>query len=121
MLGLKRYTYYYDMKELGDAWAQVGLDVAAHAARIMAGAFGDRMSQPGNLEALVEAGRLGRKSGKGFYDYSGKKKRPDRGVLEVLGERPAGSNGALRWKGELTGKAWFRGSGGRPPRLLPVR
>jgi len=70
---------------------EVGLDVAAHAARTLAGAFADRMPPSGYLDTLIEAGRTGRKSGKGFYDYSGESKRPDRSVLELLGQRPAGS------------------------------
>ncbi len=63
---------------------EVGIDVAAHAARTMAEAFPDRMPQPDGFRRLVEEGRLGRKAGRGFYDYSGKKKRPDPEVVELL-------------------------------------
>jgi 3-hydroxyacyl-CoA dehydrogenase/enoyl-CoA hydratase/3-hydroxybutyryl-CoA epimerase len=63
---------------------EVGIDVAAHAARTMAAAFPDRMPQPDGFGRLVEKGRLGRKSGRGFYDYSGKKKQPDPQVLALL-------------------------------------
>ena len=67
---------------------EVGIDVAAHAARTMAEAFPDRMPAPDGFRRLVEEGRLGRKAGRGFYDYSEKKKRPDLEVLKLLeGER----------------------------------
>ena len=63
---------------------EVGIDVAAKAAGTMAAAFPDRMPSPEGFRRLVEEGRLGRKSGRGFYDYSGKKKRPDPAVLALL-------------------------------------
>ncbi|MFQ5349991.1 MAG: 3-hydroxyacyl-CoA dehydrogenase NAD-binding domain-containing protein [Thermoanaerobaculia bacterium] len=67
---------------------EVGIDVAAHAAHTMAAAFPERMPQPDGFRRLVEQGRLGRKSGRGFYDYSSRKKRPDPRVLGLLeGER----------------------------------
>jgi 3-hydroxyacyl-CoA dehydrogenase/enoyl-CoA hydratase/3-hydroxybutyryl-CoA epimerase len=48
--------------ELADT---VGLDVCLHVGRILAAAFG--RPAPGALEALVAAGKLGRKSGEGLY------------------------------------------------------
>jgi 3-hydroxyacyl-CoA dehydrogenase/enoyl-CoA hydratase/3-hydroxybutyryl-CoA epimerase len=69
---------------------EVGIDVAAHAAGTMAAAFPERMPRPEGFRTLVEEGRLGRKSGRGFYDYSGKRKRPDPAVLALLDrQRPA--------------------------------
>ena len=69
---------------------EVGIDVAAHAARTMAEAFPERMPAPDGFRRLVEEGRLGRKAGRGFYDYSEKKKRPDPAVLGLLeGKRSA--------------------------------
>ncbi len=52
----------------------VGLDTLASIADIMVEAYGDqRFSQPDTLRTLVGAGHHGRKSGRGFYDYSGEK------------------------------------------------
>jgi len=52
----------------------VGLDTLASIAEIMVEAYGDqRFSQPDTLRNLVGAGHYGRKSGRGFYDYSGEK------------------------------------------------
>ena len=52
----------------------VGLDTLASIAEIMVEAYGDqRFGQPDTLRALVGAGHYGRKSGRGFYDYSGEK------------------------------------------------
>jgi 3-hydroxybutyryl-CoA dehydrogenase len=52
----------------------VGLDTLASVADIMVDAYGEpRFAQPETLRRLVAAGHLGRKSGRGFYDYSGEK------------------------------------------------
>lgn len=50
----------------------VGLDTLAAIADVMVEAYGEeRFAQPETLRRLVAAGLLGRKSGRGFYDYSG--------------------------------------------------
>jgi len=46
----------------------IGLDTVLLIADAMAEAYGDRFRAPQTLRKLVEAGRLGRKSGGGFYD-----------------------------------------------------
>jgi 3-hydroxybutyryl-CoA dehydrogenase len=50
----------------------VGLDTLASIADVMVAAYGEeRFAQPDVLRKLVAAGHYGRKSGRGFYDYSG--------------------------------------------------
>lgn len=56
---------------------EVGLDVAAHVAATLAEAFPDRMSVPPLLDRMIQRGLLGRKSGKGFYTYSGQLAEPN--------------------------------------------
>ena len=47
-----------------------GLDTALKVAQDMRDAYGDRFYVHQGMEELVEQGDLGRKSGKGFYEYS---------------------------------------------------
>ena len=50
----------------------VGLDTLAAIADVMVGAYGEeRFAAPETLRQKVDAGDFGRKSGRGFYDYSG--------------------------------------------------
>jgi 3-hydroxybutyryl-CoA dehydrogenase len=50
----------------------VGLDTLAAIAEVMAADYGEeRFAAPESLKALVAAGNYGKKSGRGFYDYSG--------------------------------------------------
>jgi 3-hydroxybutyryl-CoA dehydrogenase len=50
----------------------VGLDTLAAIADVMVDAYGEeRFSAPETLRKMVGAGDYGRKSGRGFYDYSG--------------------------------------------------
>jgi 3-hydroxybutyryl-CoA dehydrogenase len=50
----------------------VGLDTLAAIAEVMAADYGEeRFAAPSTLKQLVAAGHYGRKSGRGFYDYSG--------------------------------------------------
>jgi len=52
----------------------VGLDTTMYVAEVMFDAFREpRYAPPPLLKRMVMAGRLGRKSGRGFYDYSGGK------------------------------------------------
>ncbi len=52
----------------------VGLDTAMYAGLTMWEAFPDRVPKSPLIPALVKAGRLGRKSGKGFFSYENRKK-----------------------------------------------
>ena len=55
----------------------VGLDTLHSIAGVMVDSYGeDRFSSPETLRKLVDAGHYGRKSGRGFYDYSGDKPVP---------------------------------------------
>lgn len=68
---------------------EVGIDVAAHVSQILGEAFGERFPHSASVNHMMAAGRMGRKSGKGFYDYSGRKKKPDRAVYEFRDATPA--------------------------------
>lgn len=64
---------------------EVGIDVAAHIADHLGEVFKDRF-QGGDfnlLHDMVKEGFLGRKSKKGFFEYSGKRK-PNEGALEII-------------------------------------
>ncbi|MCX5068561.1 3-hydroxyacyl-CoA dehydrogenase family protein [Micromonospora lupini] len=53
----------------------VGLDVRLDIARTLQAAYGDRFAPPELLVEMVAAGRLGKKSGHGFYHWEGGVKR----------------------------------------------
>ncbi|MBS64031.1 fatty acid oxidation complex subunit alpha FadJ [Salinisphaera sp.] len=54
---------------------EVGVDVGVKVGPILEAAFGERMTPPAASARMIEAGYLGRKSGKGFYDYTANKKK----------------------------------------------
>ncbi len=51
---------------LGD---MVGLDIRLDIARNLSAVYGERFAPPPLLEKMVAEGRLGKKSGRGFYDW----------------------------------------------------
>jgi enoyl-CoA hydratase/3-hydroxyacyl-CoA dehydrogenase len=55
----------------------VGLDIAYHAMSTLYRELGDCFKPPETLKNLVEAGELGTKTKKGFYDYSGTAAEPE--------------------------------------------
>jgi 3-hydroxybutyryl-CoA dehydrogenase len=60
----------------------VGLDTTYSIANIMFDEFREkRFAPPPLLKRMVQAGLLGRKSGKGFYDYSSEPPRPVQGLV----------------------------------------
>jgi len=70
---------------------QVGIDIVVHAGMSMVDRFGDRMKQSPIPEAMVEAGRLGKKSGKGFYSWdSAGKRRQDQETGKLLAPHLSG-------------------------------
>jgi 3-hydroxyacyl-CoA dehydrogenase/enoyl-CoA hydratase/3-hydroxybutyryl-CoA epimerase len=66
---------------------EIGLDTGQHAAAVLEGAFGKRIGAATPvLQAIVGAGRLGKKNGKGFYQYKqGQRGRPDPAVAKLAG------------------------------------
>jgi 3-hydroxyacyl-CoA dehydrogenase len=66
---------------------EVGLDVARNAAEVLTRAFPDRMKSSPILDKLVAEGRLGKKSGLGFYRHRGGKREEASGLRRFLGLR----------------------------------
>jgi len=58
----------------------VGLDVRLDIARTLHEAYGERFAPPALLVSMVEAGRLGRKSGEGFYRWEAGVRLADAGL-----------------------------------------
>ena len=48
---------------------EIGLDVAVHVAKTLSNAFPDRFPHTDALDKMVNEGRLGKKTGQGFYRY----------------------------------------------------
>jgi len=72
----------------------LGLDVCAHVGEYLYSEYGERMSPAPLFVKLVEAGRLGQKSGAGFYDYPGGESDMVNGMIKELqksGEVPTGT------------------------------
>ncbi len=70
---------------------EVGLDVADKVGHILTAAFGDRMPNATTFVKLLEQKRLGKKTGSGFYVYSGpdkKEKMLDPNIYGILGITP---------------------------------
>jgi 3-hydroxyacyl-CoA dehydrogenase / enoyl-CoA hydratase / 3-hydroxybutyryl-CoA epimerase len=65
---------------------EVGLDVGLKGSKVLHEAFGERMEPVAGLTALVQAGHLGRKSGRGFYRYErGRRRGVNQSVRGLLG------------------------------------
>jgi 3-hydroxyacyl-CoA dehydrogenase / enoyl-CoA hydratase / 3-hydroxybutyryl-CoA epimerase len=81
---------------------EVGFDVATKAGGVMHAAFGDRLTPAGALASLTADGRLGRKNGRGFYQYQGSRKGGvDDSVYEVIGVKPLADVDALMVRNRL--------------------
>jgi len=62
----------------------MGIDVSAHAGAYMASEYGIRFAQPKIMNMLLEAGRLGEKSGAGFYGYGDQSDEPVQAMLAQI-------------------------------------
>lgn len=60
------YRYPLGPLRLGDL---VGLDIRLDIARNLSGVYGERFTPPPLLEQMVAEGRLGKKTGRGFYTW----------------------------------------------------
>ena len=65
---------------------EVGLDIAGKSGPIMQAAFGERMARAASLQRVIDSGRLGRKSKRGFYRYDddGKRTGVDEDIYALL-------------------------------------
>lgn len=64
---------------------EVGIDIATHAAESLHKGYGDRMTPVEGLSTFVFNKRLGKKTGKGFYQHAGVKKGKKAKLAEDLG------------------------------------
>lgn len=62
----------------------MGLDVSLHAGVYMASQYGERFASPQILQMLVDAGRLGEKSGAGFYGYEDNTDEPVKQMIAQI-------------------------------------
>lgn len=71
---------------------EIGIDVASKVAHVLLDAFGARLKPPELTQKLIDDGRLGRKTRRGFYQYSNDlergKKSVDPSVYGLLGVTP---------------------------------
>jgi 3-hydroxyacyl-CoA dehydrogenase/enoyl-CoA hydratase/3-hydroxybutyryl-CoA epimerase len=114
--------------ELADS---VGLDIALHVSEILAGTVGRDVPSP--LQQLVQAGKLGRKSGQGFYAYkdgrpvkprssrqSGTPDLQDRLMLALLNEAAACLHDEVVADADLVDAGVIFGTGFAPFRGGPL-
>ena len=83
---------------------EVGLDVGHHAGQVMLEHFGDRLEVPPAFQTMIDEGRKGRKSGRGFYRYEdGEKAGPDEAVYELLDWEESGVPAS-----EISERCWLQ-------------
>jgi hypothetical protein len=105
-----------------ELYDMIGLDTAFYAGLVLSAAYGDRIEASPVIPALVKAGRLGRKSGGGFYAYArgGQGARiagTDAAVAEIIAFL-SGSNTLPPGTVILTGTPHGVGMAAKPPRWL---
>ncbi|MEM7355625.1 MAG: 3-hydroxyacyl-CoA dehydrogenase NAD-binding domain-containing protein, partial [Acidobacteriota bacterium] len=64
---------------------EVGLDIANHAGEVISEYAGARADTSPIFKQMIDGGRLGRKSKRGFYDYRKKPKKVDRSLYDLIG------------------------------------
>jgi len=70
---------------------EIGIDIGWHVAEILYKAFGERMKPAGLMKTVLDSGRLGKKNGKGYYNYDGKKRKgADESVYSLAGGKKGG-------------------------------
>ena len=77
---------------------EVGLIVARHVGETVAAARGIK-SGPSAVQRLTDAGMTGKRGGRGFYRYEGKKKTPNADVYALIGMTPG-----AEWHDEETAR-----------------
>ncbi|GAD78914.1 fatty acid oxidation complex subunit alpha FadJ [Vibrio ezurae] len=70
---------------------EVGVDIGAKIMPILVSELGKRFQGPDLFDVLLNDGRIGRKVGKGFYQYKGKDKKVDKSVYKLLKLTPSRS------------------------------
>jgi 3-hydroxyacyl-CoA dehydrogenase/enoyl-CoA hydratase/3-hydroxybutyryl-CoA epimerase/3-hydroxyacyl-CoA dehydrogenase/enoyl-CoA hydratase/3-hydroxybutyryl-CoA epimerase/enoyl-CoA isomerase len=91
----------------------VGLDTALYAGRVLETAFADRVPKTRIIGELVQAGRLGQKSGAGFYSYAKGSRGADDPAFGPPGESPRRQPG-LHPGGDHRADVPADGDGGEP-------
>lgn len=61
-----------------------GIDISYHVGKNFEKAFGERLKMSPLFERIYQTGCYGRKTGAGWYDYSGEKPVPNPKVMEVI-------------------------------------
>ncbi|TAP41328.1 fatty acid oxidation complex subunit alpha FadJ [Alteromonas sp. KUL49] len=72
---------------------EVGIDVGTKIIPFLVEAFGERFTAPSAFDKVLADDRKGKKNGKGFYSYEGKKpgKEVDESIYTLLGLAPSSS------------------------------
>ncbi len=72
---------------------EVGIDVGTKIIPFLVEAFGERFTAPSAFDKVLADDRKGKKNGKGFYSYEGKKpgKEVDESIYSLLGLTPSSS------------------------------
>jgi 3-hydroxyacyl-CoA dehydrogenase/enoyl-CoA hydratase/3-hydroxybutyryl-CoA epimerase len=83
---------------------EIGIDIAHKVANILHNGLGERVKPSGLLAALYKEGYLGKKNGKGFYVYTGRKRgKPDTSLYRMI-SAGTGRRGAIP-PDEIVGRA----------------